>query len=77
METENVGAIAFGGQGLHGITGGDVEGAVPYERDMNMAMDGLLQSIKKASQNFVRKDEIKLNIFFAPACTKRKIQIGL
>ncbi|MBQ3257927.1 MAG: hypothetical protein IJA67_11015, partial [Oscillospiraceae bacterium] len=30
-----------------------------------------------ASQNFVRKDETKSNLFFAPACTKRKIQIGL
>ena len=32
---------------------------------------------KNASQNFVHKDETKSNLFFAPACTKRKIQIGL
>ena len=35
------------------------------------------QTVKNASQNFVRKDETKSNLFFAPACTKRKIQIGL
>ena len=32
---------------------------------------------EKASQSFVPMDEIKSNIFFVPACTKRKIQIGL
>jgi len=31
----------------------------------------------KASQSFVRKDEKDFNLFFAPACTKRKIQIGI
>ena len=39
--------------------------------------DALRSVSKNASQSFVRKNEIKLNPFFAPACTKRKIQIGL
>ena len=38
---------------------------------------GFIRLSKNASQNFVRKGETKLNLFFAPACTKRKIQIGL
>ena len=36
-----------------------------------------VQTIDKASQNFVRKDETKSESFFAPACTKQKIQIAV
>ena len=35
------------------------------------------QTVKKASQNFVRMDETKSNSFFAPTSGSRKIQIGL
>ena len=34
-------------------------------------------AVKKASQSFVRMDEIKCNPFFAPTCAKRKIHIVL
>ena len=54
-------------------------GAVPYENRSKSHGEsrGFVRLSKKASQNFVRKDETKLNLFFVPACTKRKIQIGL
>ena len=38
---------------------------------------GCYRQPRNASQSFVRRDEIKCNLFFAPACTKQKIQIGL
>ena len=35
-----------------------------------------LTDCQKVSQSFVRKDEIRFHLFFAPACTKQKIHIA-